>query len=77
MTSRHAPDPVSAIAARPAPSFPPVPPPARAPDSPRVEVRIGAVEVRAPAPEPPVEPQATVTPDGGFDGYAALRSYRL
>ena len=49
-----------------------------APAAPRIDVRIGAVEVLRLVPEPPAEgaapsPQAP----GGFDQYAAVRSYRL
>lgn len=35
------------------------------------DVRIGAIEVRAPSPSPPAAP----TPASGFDGYRRLRSY--
>jgi hypothetical protein len=59
-----------------------IPPPA---PGRRVAVHIGAIEVKAPAPEPPAQEPAVSEPAGpalapqtaGFDGYAAVRSYRL
>jgi len=49
---------------------------ARAGPVPRIDVRIGTVEVRAPEAQPMAEPPAPPSAGEGFDQYLAVRSYR-
>lgn len=65
-------------------SPPGAPPHEAVPQARPVEVRIGRIEVRvnSPAPAPPVFPAAEMSPahaaeGAGFDGYDAIRGYRI